>query len=322
VNLSSGLHTDMGALPQALLGLTASADNLIRLGSPTTSVAEGAATVDVSLTRANPRGSTTVSYATAGGTATGGADYTAAAGSVTFTPGQTSKTISVPVTSDSADEPDETFDVTVTLPATSNASLLGPSTATATITDDDSPLAAPPPPDRDSDGVPDSTDNCANFANADQADGNGNGLGTVCDPSEPRPLAPGRCANTQTGTSRDDALLGTPMGDKLTGAGGTDSLFGAAGDDCLTGDAGDDWLSGGDGADDLRGGAGDDLVYGGAGNDQIDAGKGRDVVKAGTGNDTIKAKDRKAETIDCGAGKDTVTADKTDKLKGCETKKR
>jgi Ca2+-binding RTX toxin-like protein len=56
--------------------------------------------------------------------------------------------------------------------------------------------------------------------------------------------------------------------------------------------------------------------------DKIDGGTGVNVVKAGAGNDTIKAKNKKRETIDCGAGKDTVTADKTDMLKGCETKKR
>ena len=44
------------------------------------------------------------------------------------------------------------------------------------------------------------------------------------------------------------------------------------------------------------------------------------MIKAGAGNDTIKAKNKKRETIDCGPGKDKVTADKTDKLKGCETK--
>src|SRR5262249_49139190 len=39
----------------------------------------------------------TVSYATTDGTATAGSDYTAAGGSVTFAPGETSKTVSVDV---------------------------------------------------------------------------------------------------------------------------------------------------------------------------------------------------------------------------------
>ena len=37
------------------------------------------------------------------------------------------------------------------------------------------------PEDIDGDGVPDSTDNCKNVANADQADADNDGLGDVCD---------------------------------------------------------------------------------------------------------------------------------------------
>jgi hypothetical protein len=42
-------------------------------------------------------------------------------------------------------------------------------------------LSTGAPADGDSDGVPDSTDNCPNAANADQADADGDGLGNVCD---------------------------------------------------------------------------------------------------------------------------------------------
>lgn len=38
-----------------------------------------------------------------------------------------------------------------------------------------------PCPDADSDGVPDSTDNCVNTANSDQADADNDGVGDVCD---------------------------------------------------------------------------------------------------------------------------------------------
>lgn len=40
--------------------------------------------------------------------------------------------------------------------------------------------AADPGPDGDGDGVPDAIDNCPRWDNADQADGNGDGLGDAC----------------------------------------------------------------------------------------------------------------------------------------------
>ena len=57
----------------------------------------------------------TVTYATADGTATlAGGDYRAASGTVTFAPGQTSKTITVLVNGDRLAEDDEYFYVNLT----------------------------------------------------------------------------------------------------------------------------------------------------------------------------------------------------------------
>ena len=80
----------------------------------------------------------TVDYADAGtGTATSGADYTAlTAGTLTFTAGTTTQTIDVAVTGDTADEPAETVEVTLSGPV--NATLAaGATTGTGTVTDDD-----------------------------------------------------------------------------------------------------------------------------------------------------------------------------------------
>jgi hypothetical protein len=79
-----------------------------------------------------------VAYATADGTATAGSDYTATSGSLVFAPGETSKTISVPIVGDTTVEPDETFNITLSSPV--NA-VLGSATASGTITNDD---VAPP----------------------------------------------------------------------------------------------------------------------------------------------------------------------------------
>ena len=72
----------------------------------------------------------TVDYATSDGTADAGDDYTAKSGTLTFSAGTTSKTISVSIADDIENESDETF--TVTLSNASGADL-GTSTATGTI---------------------------------------------------------------------------------------------------------------------------------------------------------------------------------------------
>jgi hypothetical protein len=51
----------------------------------------------------------TIDYSTADGTATAGNDYTAASGTLTFNPGETVKTISVPIIDDVIYEGPETF---------------------------------------------------------------------------------------------------------------------------------------------------------------------------------------------------------------------
>ena len=57
-----------------------------------------------------------VDYATADGTATAGADYTATSGTLTFAPGETAKTVSVPLLDDSIDEGRETFKLKLSNP--------------------------------------------------------------------------------------------------------------------------------------------------------------------------------------------------------------
>jgi hypothetical protein len=69
------------------------------------------------VTRSRPSDQiTTVSYNTADGTATAGSDYAAASGTVTFNPGETSKTITVLVNGDRLGEPNETFVVKLSAP--------------------------------------------------------------------------------------------------------------------------------------------------------------------------------------------------------------
>lgn len=82
----------------------------------------------------------TVKYATTAGTAASPGDYTATNGTLTFAPGQTSKTITVNVAGDSAVEADEAFYVDLSAPS---GATLSRSRGTGTIKNDD---VAPTPP--------------------------------------------------------------------------------------------------------------------------------------------------------------------------------
>ena len=92
--------------------------------------AEGA-TLDFVVTLSRARTSeTSVDYATADGTATAGSDYTAASGTLTFAPGETGKTVSVPVLDDAHDEGSETLTLTLSNPS---GAVLADGEATGTI---------------------------------------------------------------------------------------------------------------------------------------------------------------------------------------------
>jgi hypothetical protein len=76
----------------------------------------------------------TVSFATADGTATAGADYTATSGKVTIAKGKTSGRIKVHIIDDNIDEPTETFAVNLSHP---KGATLKTKSVTGRIFDDD-----------------------------------------------------------------------------------------------------------------------------------------------------------------------------------------
>ena len=84
-----------------------------------TKVQEGADAVLAFVVMLNRSPSTrvTVDWATADGTAKAGVDYTATRGTLTFTPGQTAKTVSVLVLDDVLDEGSETLKLTLSNPS-------------------------------------------------------------------------------------------------------------------------------------------------------------------------------------------------------------
>jgi hypothetical protein len=109
-----------------------------RFSASSYNVDESAGQMTVTVTRSGGSlgGPVTVDYATADGTATAGSDYTATNGTLTFGPGEVSKSFTVPVTNDTTREDSETFQVTLSN-VTGGASMGSPSGATVTIGDDD-----------------------------------------------------------------------------------------------------------------------------------------------------------------------------------------
>jgi hypothetical protein len=95
------------AMAAGSLGAAPSARNVLSVSN--TSITEGNggvqyATVTVTLTAPSGRKTVSVNYRTSGGTATAGSDYDAVSGTLNFAPGQTSKTVHVPVRGDSIGE--------------------------------------------------------------------------------------------------------------------------------------------------------------------------------------------------------------------------
>ena len=108
------------------------------------SVAEGALgsttlQFTVSLSTAAPSGGATIDFATSNGTALAGTDYTATTGMLSFSAGETSKTIDVTVSGDATVENDETLTITLSN-ATGTSVVIGDSTGTGTITNDDTAI--------------------------------------------------------------------------------------------------------------------------------------------------------------------------------------
>jgi len=215
-------------------------------------------------------GPVSVDFATADGTALAGSDYQSASSTLTFSPNETTKTITVLVTGDQLMEPGETL--LVNLSNSSGASITD-GQAVGTIVNDDGTATAY------------LTDGILHILGTDQND---------------------RVSITATrGELRVDAnFLGKsklsrfPLAGvqriEISLAGGNDVasvhprvqipvlMDGGAGNDSLTGGLKADILIGGDGSDKLNGGDGNDLLIGGQGSDGLNGGLGNDMLIPGT----------------------------------------
>lgn len=112
----------------------------IGLASAVYSIGEASGSVVVGIERRNGTdGAITVGYRTVAASADDGADYSGAAASVEFGPGESFKTVTIPILDDDLAEPTETFGFAID-GVTGGATLLAPRTATVSILDDESPV--------------------------------------------------------------------------------------------------------------------------------------------------------------------------------------
>jgi hypothetical protein len=115
------------------------AGGAIRFSAAAYTVSEASAAATITLVRSGGiAGPVTVDFATLDGvgTATAGVDYTSVAQTVTFAAGVTTRSVTIPILTDTRDEPNETIALQLSNPG--GGATLGPqSTATLTIVDND-----------------------------------------------------------------------------------------------------------------------------------------------------------------------------------------
>ena len=135
-------------------------------------VDEDAAEATITFTRTGASTeAVTISYSTADGTATAGADYSAISSTIEIPAGgDGTVTVTIPLIGDAVDEGDETFTVTIDgATAPTNSVTIADAEATVTLTDNDAPalpVGFGPGDDLDQDGT----------ANADDDDIDGDGV--------------------------------------------------------------------------------------------------------------------------------------------------
>lgn len=114
----------------------------VTLAAATTNVQEAVGTLALNVSRTlGSKGAITVDYATTGGTAVSGTDFTATSGTLSWADGDTAdKTISIPINDDAQPEGAETFTLTLSNPS-GGATLGTNAVTTITILPNDSPGA-------------------------------------------------------------------------------------------------------------------------------------------------------------------------------------
>ncbi|HEV2880759.1 MAG TPA: TIGR03118 family protein [Pyrinomonadaceae bacterium] len=147
---TAGIAHEEHGLFGSLKPTTASATSLVEFGSADYTIGEGNNSIQITVTRSgNVSGAASVNYATFDESQSGQAnqknDYEIAVGTLTFAPGETSKSFRVLLVDDKFDENDETINLALSNP--SGVGLGSINTSVLTITDNDTGAPATNPID-------------------------------------------------------------------------------------------------------------------------------------------------------------------------------
>ena len=278
-------------------------------------VGENAGFVDFVVRLNAPSNSVTVSYKDTNLTAVSGSDYDAVNGTLKFAPGETVKTVRVPIINDTTVEPDETFAFILSSPV--NATIAAGSTnVTATIVDDDTAPVLAYGASNDTYVVSQSATRIIEAPTGGIDLARSSVTYTLPVNVENLTLTGGAPING-TGNAGNNVITGNSGNNVLSGLGGVDTVSyataaagvtvslalttpqntGGAGTDTLsgfenlTGSNFADNLTGSSAANVINGGAGADVMSGGAGNDIYYVDNAADKVNeaAGQGTDTVYA---------------------------------
>ncbi len=217
--------------------------------APTVSEGTGAGGITVTLD-ARAFMPVTVDYAVTSGSATPGKDFTLTAGTLTFSPGDDSESISFAILEDFLVETGETFVVALSNPG---SAYLATAAHTVTINDNEPNLAC------------------------------GGSPATIVETAAGEAISGTSGDDVVAGRGGDDVICGGPGADTLNGGPGNDLLFGQSETDLLRGQADDDDLRGGAGNDFVRGGGGNDNLLGGPGADALNGQADNDELRGGGG---------------------------------------
>ena len=187
---------------------------------------------------------------------------------VDFAPGETVKTVFLPIVNDNNAEDTELIAILLEEPVTGGAAIGFPHQTIVAIpaNDQPTPTAANTTP-----GVINGTP------------GNDRLVGTPGNDL----INCGAGDDIVDGGGGDDVIACGDGNDRVSGGAGDDRILGEAGNDVLSGGTGDDTISGGSGNDVINGGSGNDVLRGDSGNDRVSGNTGEDRITGGTGNDVL-----------------------------------
>ncbi|MCP5502692.1 MAG: hypothetical protein H7A25_22530, partial [Leptospiraceae bacterium] len=139
ITLSNPINTSIGTNAVYTYTINDNDPATVEFSLSTSSGLESLSPITIEVTLSSASGLTgSINYSVTGGTASGnGTDFTLNSGTLTFNPGETSKTISLSIQDDALDEVDETVQITLSNP--NNLSLGSNSSYTYTILDNDNP---------------------------------------------------------------------------------------------------------------------------------------------------------------------------------------